>query len=232
MITVRRSEDRGHFDHGWLDTYHTFSFADYRDPNHRGFRELRVINQDIIQPGAGFGSHPHRDMEIITYVLSGTLEHEDSLGSKAQLPAGYTQVMSAGTGIVHSEANASAEEPVHLLQIWIFPRERGGSARHDERRVWNSAAERGVKVIASDGGSAGGLLINQDAVVSAARLEKDESLNQPLGEHRHAWIQVIRGPIRLGAESLHPGDGAAVSEESALEIQALEDAELLIFDLP
>jgi redox-sensitive bicupin YhaK (pirin superfamily) len=231
MITLRPSNERGHADRGWLDTYHTFSFADYNDPRFMGFRALRVINEDRVQPGGGFGTHPHRDMEILTYVLEGALEHKDSLGTGSVIRPGDVQRMSAGTGIRHSEFNPSATEPVHLLQIWLLP-ERQGLQPEYEQRAFPEEGRRGrLQLLASRDGRDGAVTIHQDAELYAASLEKGESVTHRLRPGRHAWVQVARGAATLNGHALRAGDGAAVQEEAALELTADEKAEILVFDL-
>ena len=231
MITLRPSSERGRFDHGWLQTHHTFSFADYRDPAHMGFRSLRVINEDLVAPGQGFPTHGHRDMEILTYILEGALEHKDSLGSGSVIRPGDVQRMSAGKGVLHSEFNPDAERPVHLLQIWILP-DRSGLQPEYEEKHFPEEARRGVlRLVASKEGREGSLRIHQDAAVLAGLLGVGDRVVHELGDGRHAWVQLARGRVRLNGRELAAGDGAAVSQEPALELEALEDAELLVFDL-
>jgi redox-sensitive bicupin YhaK (pirin superfamily) len=232
MITLRRSLDRGHFDHGWLDTYHTFSFGEYRDPRHMGFRVLRVINEDRVAPGAGFPMHPHRDMEILTYVLSGRLEHRDSLGHGAVIQPGTVQYMAAGGGILHGEFNPSPTDPVHLLQIWILPERRGLAPRY-EQREFPAANEAGAfRLLASRDGRDGSIRINQDAALLAATLQDRQQATYTLAPARHGWLQVLRGTIALGGHTLAAGDAAALSDEPAIAIRAGGAAEVLAFDLP
>lgn len=235
MITVRRSQERGHAQHGWLDSFHTFSFGGYYDPEHLGFRSLRVINEDWIQPGRGFGKHPHRDMEILTYVVSGTLAHQDSTGGEETIRPGEVQRMTAGSGIVHSEYNASRTEPVHLLQIWLLP-EREGLPPGYEQRAFPEEERRGrLRLVASRDGRGGSLTVNQDVDLFAARLEPGapsaKRLEHALRPGRHAWLQVVSGEVTLNGEPLRPGDAAAVSAEAGLVIEGHEPAELLLFDL-
>jgi redox-sensitive bicupin YhaK (pirin superfamily) len=231
MIRVRNAAERGHFDHGWLDTWHTFSFADYYDPDHLGFRALRVINDDRVQPGAGFGMHGHRDMEIVTYVLEGALEHRDSLGNGSVLRAGELQRMTAGTGVRHSEFNPSATAPVHLYQIWLLP-ERKGLQPSYEQRPFAEAERRGrLRLVASPDGADGSLTIRQDARLYLSALQGGETVPHALGPGRHAWLQVLRGRVTLNGQSLSAGDGAAVSDEGRLEIGGQGAAEVLLFDL-
>jgi redox-sensitive bicupin YhaK (pirin superfamily) len=231
MITVRRSGDRGHFDHAWLDTRHTFSFADYRDPAHMGFRALRVINEDRVQPGQGFGMHPHRDMEIVSYVVSGALAHEDSLGHGSTIRPGDVQRMSAGTGVVHGEFNHSRTEPVHFLQIWILPAERGLRPGYEQKRFPDAEKRGRLRLLASPDGANGSVTVHQDARLYAALLAPGEAVRHPLAPGRHAWVQVIRGEVEAAGERLAAGDGAAVSGEPGLSLRALQDAEVLLFDL-
>ena len=231
MITVRRSEDRGRADHGWLDTRHTFSFADYRDPRYMGFRTLRVINEDRVQPGQGFGEHPHRDMEIVTYVLEGALEHRDSMGNGAVIRPGDVQRMTAGTGVTHSEFNPSDAEVSHFLQIWITPDAPGLEPGY-EQRAFADAEKRGVlRLVASPDGRDGSISLHQDADVHATVLEDGESVTHDLAAGRGAWIQVVRGAVVAGGNELRAGDGAAVTDENRIEIAAHGSAELLLFDL-
>jgi quercetin 2,3-dioxygenase len=231
MIRVRRAQDRGHFNHGWLDTYHTFSFADYRDPAHMGFRSLRVINEDRVAPGAGFGTHGHRDMEIITYVISGQLEHRDSMGNGEVIKAGEVQHMTAGTGVEHSEFNPSASEPVHLYQIWIRPDRHGHMPRYAQRDF--SAADKRNKFVAlvSPDGVDGSLPIHQDATLYLAEVAAGKPLSFSLRRGRHAWMQVVRGAVQVNGNDLSEGDGAAVSDETDLVFSAAGPAEVLLFDL-
>jgi quercetin 2,3-dioxygenase len=232
MITLRPAAERGHFDHGWLDTYHTFSFADYRDPSHMGFRVLRVINEDFVAPGEGFPTHAHRDMEIITYVLEGALEHKDSMGNGSVISPGDVQRMSAGTGVRHSEFNHSATDPVHLLQIWILP-ERTGVPPSYEQTTFSREDRRGrLRLIASPDGREGSVTINQSARVYAAILAPGETVEYVLDPGRHAWVQVARGGATLNGQALGPGDGAAIEGEPALTLASHEAAEVLVFDLP
>jgi hypothetical protein len=233
MIRVRKSEDRGTFDFGWLDTRHAFSFGDYRDPAHMGFRVLRVLNEDRVAPGEGFSTHSHRDMEILTWVLSGELEHRDSLGNGSVIRPGEIQRMSAGTGVSHSEFNASATEPVHLLQIWILPAERGLEPTYAQRAFPEEELRNLLRLVASREGADGSVSLVQDARVFVTRLDKAHSLLQEVPAGRHAWVQVARGSVEMNGTSLSAGDGAAVSDEVALLIEAREtETELLLFDLP
>ena len=231
MIAVRPAAERGHFDHGWLDTYHTFSFASYHDPGHMGFRALRVINEDRVKPGEGFGTHAHRDMEILTWVLEGGLEHKDSMGNGSIIRPGDIQRMSAGTGVTHSEFNPSRETPVHLLQIWLLPGERGLPPSYEEKRFPAETRRGRLRLIAAGDGREGAVTIHQDARLGTALLEPGESVRQALEPGRYAWLQVARGAVRLNGTTLGAGDGAAVSDEAALEITASASAEVLLFDL-
>lgn len=231
MITLRKAGDRGRFDHGWLVTWHTFSFASYHDPSHMGFRSLRVINEDFVAPGQGFGTHPHRDMEIITYIVEGALEHRDSMGNGSVIRPGEVQRMSAGTGVTHSEFNPSREEAVHLLQIWILP-ERTGIHPSYEQKVFSAEERRGrLCLVASREGKDGGVAIHQDAKLYASILPALSSVEHSIPEGRHAWLQLVRGKLAVLGTELHAGDGAAVSGEERLHIVASEDAEFLLFDL-
>jgi quercetin 2,3-dioxygenase len=231
MIVKRASEERGHFDHGWLDTSHTFSFASYHDPRHMGFRSLRVINEDRVQPGRGFGAHSHRDMEIITYVLEGALEHRDSMGTHSVIVPGEVQRMSAGTGVTHSEFNPSPTAPVHLLQIWLLPA-RAGLRPEYEQRAFPPESKRGtLRLVAAGDGRDGAVTIHQDADLHAALLAPGERVKHTLAAGRHAWLHVVRGAVALNGVDLRAGDGAAVSEETHLEVAAAADAEVLLFDL-
>jgi redox-sensitive bicupin YhaK (pirin superfamily) len=231
MMQIRKASERGHADHGWLDTYHTFSFGDYFDPAHTNFRALRVMNEDRVQPGEGFGMHGHRDMEIITYVLEGELEHKDSMGNGSVLRPGELQHMSAGTGVRHSEFNPSAVQPVHLYQIWLLP-ERGGLKPGYDQKAFSEQERRGrLRVVASPDGRDGSLTIHQDAVVHLARLEPDEAVRHDLNPGRSAWLQVLRGSVVVQDRRLGAGDGAAIRDEAGLLVQAVEPAEVMLFDL-
>lgn len=230
MITVRRAGDRGHANHGWLDTHHTFSFANYYDPQHMGFRALRVINEDRVAPQSGFGPHGHRDMEIITYVLSGKLEHKDSMGTAGVLGANEIQRMSAGTGVTHSEMNPFAE-PVHFLQIWILPQEKGLTPSYEQGTFSPEDRSGKFKVVVSPSGEDGSLRIHQDVKLYSALLAPGEVASQRLSAGRHAWLQIARGAARLNGVELRAGDGASVSEERELVLEASEDTDALLFDL-
>ena len=232
MITIRRSQERGGADHGWLNTRHTFSFDSYYDPHHMHFRALRVINEDIVQPGQGFPTHPHRDMEIITYVLEGALQHKDSLGNGSIIRPGDGQRMSAGTGILHSEFNASKTEPVHLLQIWIMPEGKGIEPGY-EQKAFPEAEKRGrLKLIAARGGQNGTVTVHQDVSLYVALLDQGQKVEHTLAPGRHAWLQVAKGAVELNGAHLNQGDGAAVSDEQKLSIAGTQDgSEILLFDL-
>lgn len=230
MMTIRRASERGHADHGWLNTYHTFSFADYHDPRWMGFRDLRVINDDLVMPGMGFGTHPHRDMEIITYVLSGALEHKDSMGNGRVIHAGEVQYMAAGTGVQHSEFNPSRDEAVHLLQIWIQPDQHGAKPAYGEKAYSNTPPGR-LQLVVSKAGRDGSLRINQDADLWLARFSHGETVTHELQPKRHAWIHVAEGTVELNGQRLAAGDGVAVSEESKLELAGKGNAQVLLFDL-
>ncbi len=231
MFAIRRAGERGHFDHGWLDTYHTFSFADYFDPAHVQFRALRVMNEDRVAPAQGFGMHGHRDMEIVTYVLEGALEHRDSLGNGEVLRAGELQRMTAGTGIRHSEFNPSTNELVHLYQIWLLP-DRAGLAPSYEQRPFDPAGRHNRwQLVASPDAADGSLSIHQDARIYLGDLDGAQSLDFAFAPGRHAWLQILRGAGKLAEERLRPGDGVAVSNEQALKITADGHCELMLFDL-
>jgi redox-sensitive bicupin YhaK (pirin superfamily) len=231
-ISIRAGKDRGHANHGWLDTFHTFSFADYRDPRHMGWGPLRVINEDRVAPATGFPTHGHRDMEIITYVLEGALEHRDSLGTGSVIRPGEVQRMTAGTGVRHSEYNASKTEPVHLLQIWIEPARTGLSPGY-EQKTFSDADKRGrLRLIASSDGREGSVTINQHAAVYATVLAAEQRVTYTLARRRRGWLQVARGSLTLNGQALAHGDGAAIEGAEALEIQGIEPVEALLFDLP
>lgn len=230
MMKIRKANERGHANHGWLDTYHTFSFADYYDPDWMGYRSLRVINDDLVMPGMGFGTHPHRDMEIITYILSGRLEHKDSMGNGRVMRAGEVQYMAAGTGVQHSEFNPSKDEAVHLLQIWIQPERKGVKPRYAEKSLADAPA--GVlHLVTSGSGRDGSIAIHQDADLWLAKLDPDTRVAHPLAPGRHAWLHVAEGEVLLNGEKLGGGDAAAVTEESSLELSATKTAQVLLFDL-
>ena len=231
MIQIRRSEERGGGDHGWLKTHHTFSFNDYRDSKWMGFRSLRVINEDWVAPNNGFPTHPHRDMEIITYILEGKLEHKDSLGTGSVILPGDGQRMTAGSGIRHSEFNPSATDAAHLLQIWILP-EKAGLPPSYEQKAFPEEEKRGkLRVIASRDAQDGSVKINQDAKLYVSLLKPGEEVSHEFGNGRHGWLQVARGTVELNGKRLAQGDGAAISDEKKLSIKGSENAEVLLFDL-
>jgi hypothetical protein len=230
MKIIRKSNERGHAEHGWLDSYHTFSFADYYDPKWMGYRSLRVINDDLVMPGMGFGKHPHRDMEIITYVLSGAIEHKDSMGNGRVIRAGEFQYMAAGTGVQHSEFNPSKTDPLRLLQIWIQPDEKGVTPRYAKRNF--SAAPTGkLHLVASKSGRNGSMEIHQDADLLLARLESGQAVKHPLAPGRHAWVHVAEGEVSINGTKLSGGDAVGVSEENVLNISAAKLSQVLVFDL-
>jgi redox-sensitive bicupin YhaK (pirin superfamily) len=231
MITLRSANDRGHAYFGWLDSRHTFSFGSYYDPNHMGFRALRVINEDRVSPGSGFDTHPHRDMEILTYILSGSLTHRDSMGNTATIAANEVQRITAGTGITHSEFNSSDKEPVHFLQIWIMPEERGLRPSYQERSFPAETRQGQWRQIAGRSEKDGAVTIHQDVDLYATLLTPGEVRSFTLRPERYAWVQVTQGKISLNGLSLEAGDGAAISDETQLDIQAHSDAEVLLFDL-
>ena len=233
MITIRPAAERGHANHGWLDTYYSFSFSDYYDPRHMGFRDLRVINEDRISAGRGFGMHPHRDMEILTYIVDGELSHRDSMGRGASIRRNDVQRMSAGTGIMHSEANQS-DKPVHLLQIWLLPEAEGLKPSYEDRSFAPEEKQNRLRLIASHDGRDGSTTINQDASVYASLLDSGKSVDLKLGPGRHAWVQLISGKLDVNGKTLAKGDGAAISGETALKIASTSGngtAEFLLFDL-
>jgi redox-sensitive bicupin YhaK (pirin superfamily) len=231
MITVRKAQDRGHADHGWLRTSHTFSFATYQDPNHMRFRSLRVMNEDVVAPGQGFGTHPHNDMEIVTYVLEGALEHKDSMGNGEVLRPGEFQRMSAGTGITHSEFNPSASEPVHLYQIWLFPERKGIPPGYEQKRFPEAERHNKLQLVASRDAEDGSLLIHQDARIYLSQIDAQQEIVYEPATGRHAWLQVLRGTVSLNGIPLNTSDGTAVSDETSLIIRATSDAEIMLFDL-
>jgi quercetin 2,3-dioxygenase len=231
VIRIRKANDRGHADHGWLDTWHTFSFSSYRDPAHVHFRALRVMNEDTVQPGQGFGTHPHNDMEIVTYVLSGALEHKDSMGNGEVLRPGEFQRMSAGTGITHSEFNPSPTEPVHLYQIWLFPERNGLEPSYEQKEFPASGRENRLQLVASRDAADGSLLIHQDARIFLANVAEGRQVVHELAPGRHAWLQVLGGAVTLNDHALATSDGAAISEESQLTIRGTKSAEIMLFDL-
>jgi len=230
MMKIRKANERGHAEHGWLDTYHTFSFADYHDPQWMGFRSLRVINDDLVMPGMGFGTHPHRDMEIITYVLSGALEHKDSMGNGRVIQAGDVQYMAAGTGVRHSEYNPAKDEAVHLLQIWIEPDRKGVAPRYGEKSFKNAPAGK-LHLVTSKAGRDGSIPIHQDADLWLAKLEAGNRVAHQLAPGRQAWVHVAEGEVTLNGKTLQAGDAAALTEPVALELTATRPAQVLLFDL-
>jgi quercetin 2,3-dioxygenase len=228
--TIRKANERGHANHGWLDTYHTFSFANYYDPEWMGYRSLRVINDDLVMPGMGFGTHPHRDMEIITLVLSGALEHKDSMGNGRTIRPGEVQYMAAGTGVQHSEFNPSKEEAVHLLQIWIQPDRKGTTPRYEEKSL-KDAPEGTLKLVTSKTGRDGSISINQDADLWVGRLGEGNRVTHTLAAGRHAWLHVAEGEVALNGKKLSGGDAVAVDEQGSLELSATKPSQVLLFDL-
>jgi len=231
MLRVRKANDRGHANHGWLNAYHTFTFAGYRDPSHMGFRSLRVMNEDRVAPGQGFGTHPHDNMEIVTYVLEGALEHKDSMGNGEVLRPGEFQRMSAGTGITHSEFNPSTKEPVHLYQIWLYPDRKGVTPSYEQKRFPAEDQQNRLRLVASPDAADGSLLLHQDARIYLSQVTKGQEVVHDLGSDRHAWLQVLRGSVSVNGQALDTSDGVAVSDESRLTIAATNDAEIMLFDL-
>ncbi|QDV67938.1 Quercetin 2,3-dioxygenase [Rosistilla carotiformis] len=231
MIKVRKANDRGHADHGWLNSHHTFSFASYRDPTQMGFRALRVINEDRVAAGQGFGTHPHHDMEIVSYVLQGALEHKDSLGNGEVLRPGEFQRISAGTGITHSEFNPLADESTHFYQIWLQPESSGIDPSYEQKRFDDNELSNTLRLVASPDAADGSLLIHQDARIFLSQLDADHSVQATFAAGRHGWLQVLRGSVTLNGEALETSDGAAISDESTLVITATTDAEIMLFDL-
>ena len=231
MLSIRRSEERGGGDFGWLSTRHSFSFDRYYDPKLMGFRALRVINEDWVQPGEGFPTHPHRDMEIITYVLEGALEHKDSLGTGSVIQPGDGQRMSAGTGIRHSEFNHSKTDPVHLLQIWIMPDHSGHKPSYEQKAFPVTEKTGKLRLIASPEGQDGSVTIHQDASLYAALLNPGQEVTHELGASRYGWLQVAKGSVEVNGKTLMQGDGAAITDEREVKIKGLQDSEILLFDL-
>ncbi|HWU82439.1 MAG TPA: pirin family protein [Methylophilaceae bacterium] len=232
MITLRRSEERGHANHGWLDSYHSFSFARYYDPAHMGYSVLRVINEDVVAASQGFGMHPHRDMEIVTYMLKGAIRHQDSLGNGSVIKAGDVQRMTAGTGIVHSEFNASDAEDAHLLQIWLLPERNNLTPGYEEKHFDAAEKQDRWKLVASRGGIGGSLHINQDVSLYASVISAGKTLDYAIEAGRHLYLQVARGRLKLGDVLLEAGDAAKVEALDVISVEALEEAEALLFDLP
>jgi quercetin 2,3-dioxygenase len=230
MTQIRRADERGRADLGWLNTHYTFSFADYYDPDHMGFRTLRVINDDIVAPGGGFATHGHKDMEIITYVLSGALQHKDSMNNGRIIRPGEFQYMAAGTGVLHSEFNPSPTEPVHLLQIWILPDAKGLKPHYAERTGSQLPAGR-LNLVASKAGRDGSIAINQDADIYLAKLSAGESVTHELRPHRHAWVHVAEGEVKFNGQDLRAGDAAALSDEGSVSLAGKTPSQILLFDL-
>jgi redox-sensitive bicupin YhaK (pirin superfamily) len=231
MIVVRRAHQRGHAQHGWLESFHTFSFAGYHDPEHMGFRDLRVINEDFVAPGRGFGSHSHRDMEIVSVVLDGVLEHRDSMGNTSEIRPGEVQRMTAGTGVTHSEYNGSQTEQVHFLQIWILPERPHLEPSYEQRSFPDGDRRNTLQLLASRSGEQDSIKLHQDVELYGSLLEPGKSVSHRLAPSRHAWLQLTGGAVTLQGESLEAGDGVAVSGESLITVRADEPAELLLFDL-
>jgi redox-sensitive bicupin YhaK (pirin superfamily) len=231
MLTIRRADERGHANHGWLDSFHSFSFADYYDPAHMGFRNLRVINDDRIAGGGGFGTHPHRDMEIITYVLDGAVQHRDSMGNGSVIRPGDVQRMSAGTGVRHSEFNDSKSEELRLLQIWIIPEKQGIAPGYEQKMFEPSEKQGHLRLVASPTGENGSVTLHADAKLYAAILGPGDRVDHVVPEGRHAWVQVARGKVRVDGHELAEGDGAYTSSPGAIVLDRAEDAEVLVFDL-
>ena len=230
-LSVRRAGERGKADHGWLLSFHTFSFADYYDPDHMGFRALRVLNEDRVQAGQGFGTHSHRDMEIISYVLEGALQHKDSMGTTSIIRPGEVQRMSAGTGVMHSEFNASQSELVHFLQIWILPARPGGRPGYEQKAFSEEERKGKLRLVASPDGREGSVTIQQDVALYAGLLGAGDTVSHPLAPDRHAWVHVARGQVEIAGERLAAGDAIAVSDARGLEIAGRDAAEVLVFDL-
>lgn len=230
MKMIRRANERGHAEHGWLDSYHTFSFANYYDPKWMGFRTLRVINDDLVMPGMGFGTHPHRDMEILTYVLSGALEHKDSMGNGRIIKPGEVQYMAAGSGVEHSEFNPSSTEAAHFLQIWIVPERKGLKPRYAEKSLKAAPVGR-FNLAASKAGREGSVSINQDADLYLAKLDRDSDASHALGPGRHAWVHVAEGEVVVNGETLKAGDAMALTEENQVRTVAKAPSQVLLFDL-
>jgi len=231
MITVRKAEQRGHFDHGWLNTYHTFSFGDYYDPLQMGFRSLRVINEDRVRPGMGFGKHGHRDMEILSYVLEGSLEHQDSMGNGSIIRPGDVQRMTAGTGVTHSERNPSPHEGVHFLQIWVLPERSGLQPGYEQKNFPPSERDGRLRLVASHDGRDGSLTIHQDADLFITNLAAGASVRHSFSPGRSGWLQVARGEAEIDGQRLSAGAGASISGEKNVEIRGVGEAEILLFDL-
>jgi quercetin 2,3-dioxygenase len=231
MMTIRPASERGHADHGWLDSHHTFSFADYFDPAQMGFRSLRVINDDTVTGGQGFGTHPHKDMEIISYVLDGSLEHKDSMGTGSVIRPGDVQRMSAGTGVLHSEFNGSKTEPVHFLQIWLIPEQRGIAPGYEQKSFPRGERQGRLRLVASPDAQDGSVTIHTQARLYAGLFDAGESAELELASGRHAWVHIARGRARVNGKELTAGDGAAISGEKTVRIEGIDGAEVLLFDL-
>ncbi len=231
MITVRKAGERGHAEHGWLDSWHTFSFGDYYDPGHMGFRSLRVINEDRVAAGKGFPTHPHRDMEILTYVLDGALEHKDSMGNGSVMRSGDVQRMTAGTGVAHSEFNGSRDDAVHFLQIWILPEARNLQPGYEQKNFTKEDRQGKFKVVAARDGAGGAVVVHQDMTLLAGSFAEGEQAKCSVAQGRHAWLHVARGKVRVNGTELEAGEALQVSDESAIEVTGVKDAEVLLFDL-
>jgi quercetin 2,3-dioxygenase len=230
MMKIRKANERGHAEHGWLDTYHTFSFANYYDPQWMGYRSLRVINDDLVMPNMGFGTHPHRDMEIITYILSGSLQHKDSMGNGRVIRTGEVQYMAAGSGVQHSEFNPAKDEAVHLLQIWIQPDQKGVKPRYAEKSFANAETGK-LHLVTSKTGRNDSIAIHQDADLWLAKLNPGETVSHQLNSGRHAWVHVAEGEVTLNGQTLTAGDAAAIDDASALQLRANKPSQVLLFDL-
>jgi redox-sensitive bicupin YhaK (pirin superfamily) len=231
MLKIRPAGERGHAEHGWLNSYHSFSFADYYDPAHMGFRSLRVINEDRVAPGQGFGRHSHRDMEIISYVLDGALEHKDSIGTGSIIRPGDVQRMSAGTGVAHSEYNASRSDAVHFLQIWLLPNQRGMAPSYEQQTFGPEQKQGRLRVVASPDGRDGSVTLHADASLYAGLFDAGESAELELAPGRQAWVQVARGNVRVNGQALQAGDGAAITSEARVRVEGMDGGEVLLFDL-
>lgn len=231
MLALRKAEERGHANHGWLNSYHSFSFADYYDPAYMGFRTLRVINEDRVRPSRGFGAHSHRDMEIISYVLEGALEHKDSMGNSSVIRPGEVQIMSAGTGVTHSEYNHSETELVHFLQIWILPNQKGLKPTYEQKVFSDEEKQDRLRLIVSPDGRDGSVTIHQDVNIYATLLDVGQQVDYKIEPNRHAWVQVARGTVMLNNQLLKQGDGAAVKDMDSLKLVGKERSEVLLFDL-
>ena len=232
MITIRSSKARGHADHGWLDTFHTFSFADYLDPDFVRFGVLRVLNQDRVAPGKGFGTHGHQNMEIVSYVLEGVLEHKDSMGNGSQMRPGDVQLMSAGTGVTHSEFNASGDQPLHFLQMWVFPAREGTEPRYEQKAFSEAERSGRLRLVVSPDGRDGSLTIGQDVRLHAGLLTEGDRVQHELADGRSAWVHVARGRVLLDGNGLGPGDGAAIQDERTLTFEGVDAAEIVLWDVP